>query len=86
MNETATTLEEVITQALHLSAEDKVRLIERLASVLKYDLAQHEPAPEPASERSLYGALAHLGKAPSAEEIDEARREAWANFPREDIA
>jgi hypothetical protein len=86
MNETATTLEEVINQALHLSAEDKVRLIERLASVLKYDLTQPEPAPEPASKRSLLGIFADLGPAPSAEDIDEARREEWANFPREDIA
>lgn len=86
MNETTTTLEEVINQALHLSAEDKVKLIERLASVLKYDLTEYGSAPQLESKRSLYGALAHLGKAPSAEEIDEARREAWANFPREDIA
>jgi hypothetical protein len=35
--------------------------------------------------RSLRGLCADLGPAPSAEEIDEARREAWANFPREDI-
>ncbi len=35
--------------------------------------------------RSFFGALAHLGPAPSAEEIDEMRREAWANFPREGV-
>lgn len=35
--------------------------------------------------RSLYGIFAHLGTAPSAEEIDQARAEAWANFPREDL-
>ena len=35
--------------------------------------------------QSLHGALADLGPAPSAEEIDEARREAWANFPRDDF-
>lgn len=33
--------------------------------------------------KSLRGLCADLGPAPSAEEIDEARREAWANFPRE---
>jgi hypothetical protein len=33
--------------------------------------------------RSLWGAMKHLGPAPSAEDIDEARREAWANFPHE---
>lgn len=30
--------------------------------------------------RSIYGILADLGPAPSAEEIDEARREAWAKW------
>jgi hypothetical protein len=34
---------------------------------------------------SLWGALKDLGPAPSAEEIDEARSEAWRNFPREDF-
>lgn len=34
---------------------------------------------------SVHGILSHLGPAPSAEEIDEVRREMWANFPREDI-
>ncbi len=35
--------------------------------------------------RSVRGALADLGPAPSAEDIDEARREAWDNFPRDDF-
>ena len=30
--------------------------------------------------RSIYGTLAEFGPAPSAEEIDEARREAWAKW------
>jgi hypothetical protein len=67
--------------ALSLPAMDKLRLIEHLASALEKDVAGVKPTPK----RSLFGALAHLGPAPSAEEIDEARREAWANFPREDI-
>jgi hypothetical protein len=41
---------------------------------------------KPAPKRSLLGLLADLGPAPSAEDIDEARREMWANFPRDDIA
>lgn len=32
--------------------------------------------------QSLFGALAAYGPAPSAEEVAEARREAWAVFPR----
>ena len=36
-------------------------------------------------KRSLRGALADLGPAPSAEDIDEVRREMWPNFPRDDV-
>jgi len=36
--------------------------------------------------RSCLGALAHLGPAPSAEDIDENRAEMFANFGRDDIA
>jgi hypothetical protein len=41
--------------------------------------------PSSAPKRSFYGLWADLGKAPSAEEIDEVRAEAWANFARADI-
>jgi hypothetical protein len=45
------------------------------------------PAEETAEpKRSLLGILEDYGPAPSAEEIDEARREMWGNFPRDDIA
>src|SRR5438552_10613056 len=37
-------------------------------------------------DRSLYGLWADLGLALSTEEIDQARKELWRNFPREDIA
>ncbi len=39
-----------------------------------------------AARRSILGLCADLGKAPSAEEIDEVRREMWAKFPRDDVA
>ncbi len=35
--------------------------------------------------KSLCGIYAHLGVSISAEDIDEARREAWGGFSREDI-
>jgi hypothetical protein len=35
--------------------------------------------------RTLVGSCADLGPAPSVEEIDEARREMWAAFPRDDV-
>ena len=34
---------------------------------------------------SAYGVLKDLGPAPSAAEIDEARREGWARFPHADV-
>jgi hypothetical protein len=67
--------------AMTLTPEEQVALIGDLAAKLQ---GKYTP-PEKKPYRSLYGALKHLGPAPSAEEIDEARREAWANFPREDI-
>lgn len=49
--------------------------------MLEYD----EPEEENHPRKSMLGILAHLGSAPSAEDIDEVRREVWKNFPREDI-
>lgn len=74
-------LEDVATLAMRLTPQDKARLIERLASDLEIEMASQHYGPR----RSLYGMLADLGSAPSADEIDEARREAWAGFPREDV-
>lgn len=74
-------LDKVAVQALRLPPLDKVRLVERLMATLEQDLTP------PINPRlSWRGLCADLGSAPTAEEIDEARREAWANFPREEIA
>ena len=75
-------LQAVMTLAVRLPPQDKVRLIERVASALERELQETGLAPR----RSLYGWCADLGPAPSAEVIDEVRREAWSIFPREDIA
>ena len=75
------TLEEVLDLAKRLSLVDKVRLIERVAPQIERELG----AAQPAARKSLWGLCADLGPAPSAEEIDQARREEWDNFPREDI-
>lgn len=74
------TLETVLNLAKQLSLVDKVRLIELMAPEIERELVRPK-----APRRSLWGICADLGEAPSAEEIDEARRDAWANFPREDI-
>jgi hypothetical protein len=76
----AVTLEEVLKLAQQLSAVDKVRLIERVAPEVERELAvgrKDETA-------SLLGLLKDLGPAPSAEQIDAARREAWSSFPRDE--
>jgi hypothetical protein len=74
-------LDQVLTMATQLSALDKVRLIEGLAPQIEQELR----AMRPARYKSLLGLCADLGPAPSAEEIDATRREAWASFPREDV-
>ena len=67
-----TTCEDALRVIEQLTPEEKRRLREALAAA---DTATH-----PAPRESLYGIAAHLGPAPSAEEIDQERREAWANF------
>jgi len=64
-----------------LSPQDKLRLIDDLVQQLLREASL--PAKKP--YRSLYGALADLGPGPSAEDIDEMRREVWATFPRDDF-
>ena len=61
------------------AALDRIRLVQRIMESLKADLAPNDKKPK----RSLYGLWA--GTNVSAEDIDEARREMWGNFPREDI-
>jgi hypothetical protein len=78
---TTANLERILTMARKLSPLDKVRLIEGLAPEIEQDLK----AMRPIRYRSLLGLCADLGSAPSAEEIDAARREAWAGFPRGDV-
>ena len=75
------TLEQVLPLATQLSLVDKVRLIEKITPQITLDLEAREPHP-----RSLWGLCADLGSAPSMEDIEEVRREMWANFPRKDIS
>jgi hypothetical protein len=77
----AVTLDEVLELARRLSPVDKVRLIERVAPEVERDLT----AGREGRNRSLLGLLKDLGPAPSAEEIDAARTEAWDTFPRSEV-
>lgn len=82
MSDKTPELEQALELALTLSPLDKV-LLEQLMVTLEDEL---RPIPKPRKKkpkRSLYGLWSDIRI--SAEEIDEARRELWANFPREDI-
>jgi len=78
----AVVLEDVMVLVKQLPARDKARLIAWIAPEI-----ERKPLPQKRTQspKSLWGIWADLGPAPSAEEIDQARREVWANFPREDI-
>jgi len=82
MNETeSVTLEQVISLARQLPPLEKIRLIEQMAPEIERDMLSQRPF----KRKSLLGLCADLGPAPTAEEIDEIRREMWADFPRDDI-
>ncbi|MCP9493158.1 MAG: DUF2281 domain-containing protein [Pyrinomonadaceae bacterium MAG19_C2-C3] len=48
-------------------------------------IAQKSESQNKIPRRSLRGLWADLGLEVTAEDIDEARREMWSNFPHEDI-
>lgn len=79
MSEQVSELDQAVTLALTLSPLDKVRLVEQVMATLERDLSDTDKKPK----RSLYGLWSDVSI--SAEDIDEARKEMWSNFPREDI-
>lgn len=90
MTRTAKKLEDVLDLVSALPPGDKRRVFDALSRQLE-TLAQ---SPERSSDRgtslrqgsaSLYGLLRDLGAGPSADDIDETRRDAWAAFPRDDL-
>lgn len=79
MSDSTVELATVIGLARELTPLEKVRLVEEVMTLLEEDLIEQKSSPR----RSLYGILP--GADVSAEEIIEARKEMWRNFPREDI-
>lgn len=77
------TYDQVLSIASRLSPSEKARLLEDISAALRRELAQAESQEPKQPRRSLYGLWEGLNV--SAEDIDEARREMWGNFPREDI-
>jgi hypothetical protein len=73
--------EQVAALVNGLSPGERIRLVEHIMGTLKDNLPDEQPLPL----RSLYGLWSDLDVNVSAEDIDEARREMWGNFPREDI-
>jgi hypothetical protein len=80
----AVSLDAVLALVKQLLPIDQVRLITHIALQLEQALAEVPPHSAP-TRRDAWGALAHLGAAPSAEDIDTTRQDAWTNFPRKDI-
>lgn len=73
------TADVVLTLMRQLPPLGRLRVIAQILP--KMELA----APESTRPKSLRGLWKDLDFDISAEDIDQARREAWANFPREDI-
>lgn len=76
------TYDEVLMVAQQLSPNDKARLLEDISAALRRELAQSETENKK-PKRSLLGLWE--GVSISEEDIDDARRDMWGNFPREDI-
>jgi hypothetical protein len=80
MSVTTVTVDAVLNMLRQLPPRERLKVIVQALPEVERDLSeQRRPL------KSLRGLWKGLGFDISAEEIDEARREAWANFPREDI-
>ena len=73
------TFEAVLAMVRQLPAVEKARLIERISFDIEQSL-QHRISKERTSLRGVW-----KGTDISEEDIEEARREMWGNFPRDDI-
>jgi len=79
-------LEYVMALASRLALTEQLQVIQRLAAQLSETTRTlATPQSRPKKSRSLHSLLADLGPGPTAEVIDESRREMLANFPREDF-
>jgi len=77
---TTVALEQAINTLRQLPARERLKvLVEEIAAV-----EREIPEPPKQPKKSLKGLW--KGVSISSEDIDEARREMWGNFPRDDIA
>ncbi len=72
--------DEIKTKAMALPIEKQREVLDFVEFILHKTESSAAPP-----RQSLRGLWADLGLEVTAEDIDEAQREMWANFPREDI-
>jgi hypothetical protein len=75
------TVESVLVDLLKLSPRERLEVIAQAVQRTEHEIPEEPKKPL----KSLWGLWADYGPAPSAEDIDEARREMWGNFPRDDF-
>lgn len=66
----------------HIELDEPVNDLTGPVDVVVQEAVRPELSSAP---RTLVGLCADLGPAPSPEGIDDARREMWATFPRDDV-
>lgn len=81
MSHSTITVDMAVDVLRKLRPRDRIKAITIVLSETEYDL----PASKPVKRKSLYGLWKDLNVHLTAEDIDQARQEMWANFPREDI-
>lgn len=74
------TFEQVFDLAQQLRPLEQARLVAKLAPKVEWFLEKVESASVLQQPTTLRGALADLGTAPSASEIDEVQQEMWSTF------
>jgi hypothetical protein len=71
------TLEQTVLDAVRTLSPEKREELRKFVDILRSDQGARSPLADG------YGMLAHLGFRLSAEDIDDARREMWQQFPRD---
>lgn len=79
LEKNSVSVESVLADLLALSLRERLEVIARAAEQTESELSGEPKQPT----KPLYGLWKVVSI--SAEEIDEARREMWSNFPRDDI-
>jgi len=72
-------IEDAVLEAVRVLPPERQQEVLHFAESLRLKAAEGRP------RRPLRGLLKDLGPAPTEEDIAEARREMWGNFPREHL-